>query len=224
MKKVVTSFVLGLLFVGSAFAQTTKEETTDKKWQARFRFVSVLPNESATIGAIGGDIEIGDRLIPELDFTYFFTKNIAAELILGTTKHDVNTTASNLSPIGGPTSADVDLGSVWLLPPTLTLQYHFPMNDFKPYVGAGINYTIFYNADAGKVVKDISYDNALGYAFQLGFDYSLDDTWFLNVDAKYLMLNTDVTVDASNLAAGLSIPADVDINPLLIGFGVGMRF
>ena len=71
--------------------------------------------------------------------------NIAAELILGTTKHDVKTTGSNLTAIGGPASAEVDLGSVWLLPPTLTLQYHFyPTKTLKPYLGAGLNYTIFY--------------------------------------------------------------------------------
>ena len=73
-------------------------------------------------------------------------------------------------------------------------------------------------------VKDIKYDNALGYAAQVGFDLMLDDTFFINVDVKRLFLSTDVTVDASNLATGLSIPAEVDINPWLWGFGVGMRF
>ena len=63
-----------------------------------------------------------------------------------------------------------------------------------------------------------------GFAFQGGIDYDLNEKWFLNFDAKYILLKTDVTVDASNLAAGLSIPAKVDINPLLIGFGLGMRF
>jgi outer membrane protein len=139
----------------------------------------------------------------------------------------VNTVGSDISAVGGPTSADVDLGSVYLLPPTLTLQYHFfPMKEkvFKPYVGAGLNYTIFYNQKAGSVVKDIKYDNALGYAAQVGFDLMLDDTFFINVDVKRLFLSTDVTVDASNLLTGLSIPAEVDINPWLWGFGVGMRF
>lgn len=221
MKKVLVSFVLGVLFIGNAWAQQEKESY---KWQARFRMVSVLPNESATINTIGGDVAISDRLIPELDFTYFFTENIAAELILGTTKHNVNTVGSSLAAIGGATNVNVDLGSVWLLPPTLTVQYHFPMNGFKPYVGAGVNYTIFYSVDAGKTVKDVKYDNTFGYAFQAGFDFDLNDRWFLNLDAKYILLTTDVTVDASNLANNLSIPAKVDIHPLLIGFGLGMRF
>ena len=140
------------------------------------------------------------------------------------TKHDVNTVGSNLTAVAGPASANVDLGSVWLLPPTLTAQYHFNFDNFRPYVGAGVNYTMFYSVDAGNTIKDVSYDNAFGIAFQGGIDYDLNDTWFLNIDAKYILLSTDVTVDASNLAAGLSIPAKVDINPLLVGVGFGMRF
>lgn len=209
MKKLVLGLIFGALLVGNINAQEkTKDE---KKWQARFRWVSVMPNESATIGTIGGDVEISSSFIPELDFTYFFTENIAAELILGTAKHNVNAVGTALG--------NVDLGHVWLLPPTLTVQYHFNLNNFRPYVGAGGNYTIFYSANPGAVV-DVSYKNSFGYAFQAGFDYDLDDTWFLNVDAKYIGLSTDVTVNAG----AATVPADVDINPLLIGFGIGMRF
>ena len=222
MKKIIAGLVMSMLFVGTITAQE-KSNDDFKKWQTRFRIVNVSPNESATIGAIGGDIALNNKFIPELDFTYFFTENFSVELILGTTKHNVNTVGSDLTAIAGPASANVDLGSVWLLPPTLTAQYHFNYDNFRPYVGAGINYTIFYSAKSG-AAKDISYDNAIGFAFQGGIDYDLNDTWFLNIDAKYILLKTDVTVDASNLAAGLSIPAEVTINPLLVGVGFGMRF
>ena len=215
---------MSLLSVNFSNAQENKTEDF-KRWQVRVRGVGVVPDESAKIGIIGGDANISNTLIPELDFTYFFTKNISAELILGTTKHDVSTIGSDISAIGGPTSADIDLGSVYLLPPTLTLQYHFLTEEvFRPYIGAGVNYTIFYNEKQGSIVKDIKYDNSFGYAFQVGFDLMIDDTFFINADVKKLFLNTDVTVDASNLAPGLSIPADVDINPWLIGLGVGMKF
>lgn len=211
MKKIILSIVLGTLFFSNVNAQENAKTNDFKKWQARFRWVSVLPNESATIGTIGGDVEIGKNFIPELDFTYYFTQNIAAELILGKTNHDVKAVNTALG--------NVNLGDVWLLPPTLTLQYHFNISDFKPYVGAGVNYTIFYDANPGAVV-DVDYENSFGYALQLGFDYDLDDTWFLNVDAKYIGLSTDVSVNAGVA----TVPAEVDINPLLIGFGVGMRF
>jgi len=226
MKRIIFAIMaVSLLSVNFTNAQEENKIQDFKRWQVRVRGVGVVPDESAKIGIIGGDANISNTLIPELDFTYFFTKNIAAELILGTTKHDVNTVGSDISAVGGPTSADVDLGSVYLLPPTLTLQYHFLTEEvFRPYIGAGVNYTIFYNEKQGSVVKDIKYDNSFGYALQVGFDVMINDTFFVNADIKKLFLKTDVTVDASNLAPGLSIPADVDINPWLIGFGVGMKF
>ncbi|MEZ7889137.1 MAG: OmpW family outer membrane protein, partial [Cloacibacterium sp.] len=201
-------FLAGLLFTVSLSAQN---------WQVRLRGVAVQPNEKSEVSAIGGDVNISNSFIPELDFTYFFNKNFAAELILGTTKHDV---VDEKSALG-----DVDLGSVWLLPPTLTLQYHFyPTKTLKPYLGAGLNYTIFYSVDEGSVVKGLDYDNAVGFALQGGLDYMLNDKYFLNFDIKKLFLKTDVNVDATNLASGLKIPAEVNIDPLLIGFGVGMKF
>ncbi|HLO72557.1 MAG TPA: OmpW family outer membrane protein [Flavobacterium sp.] len=220
MRKVLFAIMaMSLLTVNFVNGQDQEEKTNDfKRWQVRLRGVGVVPVESAKVGVIGGDVAISNALIPELDFTYFFTKNIAAELILGTTKHDVqavNTAAGN-----------VDLGSVYLLPPTLTAQYHFCTEKegvFKPYIGAGLNYTLFYNVKSG-AVADVKYDNALGYAAQVGFDLMIDDTYFINVDAKRLFLSTDVTVDASNLAPGLTVPAEVDINPWLLGIGFGMKF
>ncbi len=226
MKKIIITLLSLTLFTGSLMAQERKDPNDYKKWQVRLRGVGVVPQEKATIGIIGGDVDIHNYFIPELDFTYFFTKNIAAELILGTTKHNVNTTSSDLSAIGLPTDVDVDLGSVWLLPPTLLAQYHIHAYDgIKPYVGAGVNYTIFYSEKAGDVVQNVKYKNQFGYAFQVGVDIDLNDKFFINLDVKKIFVKTDVTVDASNLAGGpLDIPADVKIDPLLIGFGVGMRF
>lgn len=224
MRKIVFALMaMSLMTVNFVNAQDneTKEESKSnefKRWQVRLRAVGVAPDESAKIGIIGGDVAISNALIPELDFTYFFTEHFAAELILGTAKHDVKA----INTLAG----DVNLGSVWLLPPTLTAQYHFYTSDqkvFKPYIGAGVNYTLFYNVKSGDVAG-VDYDNALGYAAQVGFDLMLDDTFFINLDVKRLFLSTDVTVDASNLAPGLSIPAEVDINPWLIGVGVGMKF
>ena len=221
MRKIVfVIMAFSLMAVNFVNAQDKEEKSNEfKRWQVRLRGVGVVtPNQSAKIGIIGGDVQISDAFIPELDFTYFFTEHFAAELILGTAKHDVKA----INTIAG----DIDLGSAWLLPPTLTAQYHFYTSDqkvFKPYIGAGINYTLFYNVKSGDVAG-VEYDNAIGYAAQLGFDLMLDDKFFINFDAKRLFLSTDVTVDASNLAPGLSIPAEVDINPWLIGVGVGMKF
>ncbi|MCT4629957.1 OmpW family outer membrane protein [Winogradskyella sp.] len=214
------NLLLFALLLGLAFnlnAQDTKQTTDDSdftKFQLRLRALAVVPNESADIEAIGGDVDIENDYIPELDLTYFFTKNIAVELILGTSQHDVKAIET--------AAGNIPLGDVRLLPPTLTVQYHFDTKMIHPYVGAGINYTIFYDESSGPVADKVSYDNALGFAFQLGFDFDINDKWFLNLDAKYLLLNTDVTVDATT-ALGATVDADVDINPFIAGFGIGYR-
>ncbi|MDR2224258.1 MAG: outer membrane beta-barrel protein [Flavobacteriaceae bacterium] len=228
MKKLLLTLMGAAMLVGTqSYAQeSTTPEKNDYKWQMRLRGVGVIPHNKADIGVIGGQIHVDNNYIPELDFTYFFTENFAAELILGTTKHNVSTRSSSLAAIGGPSDANVDLGSVYLLPPTLMVQYHHKFGEvFKPYVGVGANYTIFYNEKSG-VAKDITYKNSFGYGYQVGFDIDLTDKFFINVDFKKLFLKTDVTVDASNLNGGaaLEIPAKVKVDPMLIGFGVGMRF
>ena len=216
MKNLLASLLVGLLLVTTVQGQEDSNASSDfSKWQIRLRGLVITPDESASIESIGGDVDISTAVVPELDFTYFFTKNIAAELILATSKHDVE--AINTA------AGDIELGDVWLLPPTLTVQYHFTGGDLKPYLGAGVNFTIFYGVDEGPVADAVDYDNSLGLAFQGGLDYDLSDQWFLNVDLKKIFIQTDATINAST-ALGATVGADVDINPLIIGFGVGYRF
>ncbi|PKP13595.1 MAG: OmpW family protein [Bacteroidetes bacterium HGW-Bacteroidetes-3] len=205
MKKLLLSFIVIALISLSVTAQEKSDDF--KKWQARFRVITIIPDVSDDID--GANVDVSTAVVPELDFTYFFTKNWAAELILGTAKHDVDV------DLGG----GIDLGHVWLLPPTLNLQYHFNGTAVKPYLGAGINYTIFYGVDEGDVAG-MDYDNAVGFSMQAGLDYDLNEKWFLNLDIKKLLLKTDVKVDTGE---GI-LPVEVDINPLIIGVGVGMRF
>ncbi|WP_321488182.1 OmpW family outer membrane protein [uncultured Hyphomonas sp.] len=198
----------------------------DNPWMIRGRVIGVMPSESADLSvagaALGGSVDISDEYVPELDITYFFNKNIAAELILATTQHDV--TATNVEAVAG---ADVKLGDVWVLPPTLTLQYHFDNGGkFKPYVGAGINATLFYNEDEGATADSIDYDPSFGPALQIGFDYDLDGVpggWAFNADVKKIWINSDVTVNFTS-ALGATVKADVDINPTVVGLGFGYKF
>ncbi|MFD2552165.1 OmpW family protein [Bizionia sediminis] len=206
MKKIIFSALLAFAFVFNAQAQENETSKDDySKWQARFRVISVIPSPGDNLP--GAEVNISTTFMPELDFTYFFTKNIAAELILSSTKHEVDVDDA------------LDLGHVWLLPPTLNLQYHFYAGNFKPYIGAGINYTIFYGIDEGAVVG-MDYDNTVGFSFQAGLDYNLNDKWFLNLDVKQLLLSTDVEV---NTGLGV-LPVEVDINPLIVGIGIGRKF
>lgn len=188
------------------------EDSPLKGLMVRGRAIAVIPQSSADISAIGGDTEISNAYVPELDLTWFFTDNIAVEAIAAIAPHDVEATGTSLGT--------VDLGSVWLLPPTVLLQYHHPFqNGFKPYVGAGINYTVFFNEDApGGTVTDIDYEDSFGWALQFGVDYMLNEHWLVNVDVKKVFLNTDVELNNG------AIKADVDIDPWIVGVGMGYRF
>ena len=221
---------LSALLASAAWAVTgAAAHAEDNPWMLRARVLGVMPDESGTLKAGGatlpGDVDIADQYVPEFDITYFFTKNIAAELILAVTPHDVK--AVNVTVPGALTDATVDLGDVWLLPPTLTVQYHFTeMGQFKPYVGAGVNATFFFNEDEGPVADGISYDSSFGPALQAGFDYDLDGEpggWAINADIKKIWINTDVTVNFTT-ALGANVKADVDIDPLVVGVGLGYRF
>lgn len=215
---IVTSALIGT----AAYAENSP-------YMVRGRVIGVLPDEGADLSvagaALAGGVDIGDQYVPELDITYFFNDNLAVELILGVTPHDVD--AINVTVPGALNDATVDLGDVWLLPPTLTLQYHFDTGSpFKPYIGAGVNATFFFNEDEGSVADGIDYDPSLGGALQVGFDYDLDGQpggWALNADLKKIWINTDVTVDFTS-ALGATVDAQVDINPTVFGLGLGYRF
>lgn len=197
MKRVSLMCMLGCLAASGSYAQ-------DGKWMLRTRALYIAPQESSTV-SIGGKVDLSTRVVPEVDVSYFFTPNIAAELIAATTKHYVK-------------KQGTDLGNVWLLPPTLTLQYHLTQLPYvKPYVGAGINYTHFYNADAG-VLDTVRYKDSIGPALQVGVDVPVKDHWYLNFDVKKIWINTDVKFNHG------AVTADVDIDPWVVGAGIGYRF
>lgn len=177
-----------------------------ERFQIRVRAIDVLPDESSSVN-IGGKVDADFAVVPEIDVTYFFTPNIAAELIAATSKHDLNYTGN------------VNLGDAWILPPTLTLQYHFtPDNKFSPYLGAGINYSLFYGEDTATGFTDLDVDGGFGYALQAGADYWINDHWGVNFDVKKVWLDVDATLNNG------SIRADVDLDPWIIGAGISYRF
>jgi len=184
----------------------------EDRLMVRLRAIAVVPEDDAKISLIGGDTNLSVEYAPELDITYFFTDNIAAELIAASPKHDVEAFGTALGT--------VDLGAVRLLPPTLTLQYHFyPQEGIKPYIGAGINYTWFYDVDEPAGFS-IDYDDSFGFAIQAGIDIEIKENMYFNIDVKKLWLDTDVSIDTGPAV----INADVDINPLIVGVGFGIRF
>jgi outer membrane protein len=205
MNKTFAILSLGAIFFG-ATANAMAQEADP--WLVRFRAVNVSPaNDSDPIGGVGAAdrISVQSKTIPEVDFSYFFTPNIAAELVLTyPQKHNVYLDGSNV-------------GSFKELPPTLLLQYHFlPKADIDPYLGAGINYTRISNVNilGGAGGLDSS---SIGGALQAGADFKLNKAWSLNLDVKKVWMSSDVTLNGARVSS-------VQINPWLIGVGFGYRF
>lgn len=176
--------------------------SAEDNWMVRLRAIDVDPNSSSSLPGLGAN----SQWAPELDFTYFFNKNIAAELILATTRHEITLNGNSL-------------GKVSVLPPTLTLQYHFTdLGAFKPYVGGGLNLTWFYNNDLklANTPVDLS-RTSVGGALQAGMDYEFQKNWYFNLDYKYIWMSTNVS------AAGTTL-TKLKLDPNVYGIGIGYRF
>ncbi|MBL8701511.1 MAG: OmpW family protein [Alphaproteobacteria bacterium] len=181
----------------------------------RARGIGILPDESGTVlsRSTGADTglrigKITNEFQPELDFSYFITKNIAVELIAASASHRVWT------------ANGINVGDVRHLPPTLTLQFHpLPESRFSPYVGAGLNYTWFFNERSGPAaaVQDLKVKNTFGLALQAGLDIAITGGWHVNLDVKKLWLRPDVTTTSLKVN-------DLHIDPWIVGAGVGYRF
>ncbi|MBL7187454.1 MAG: OmpW family protein [Phycisphaerae bacterium] len=200
--------------VAGILPYTAMAQAGESPWMIRARILGVEPDDdSSTITVIGGKAKVDDSVTVDVDFSYFFTDNVAAELTLTVSPHDVE--AVHIPGVG-----KYDLGDVKLLPPTLTLQYHFiPDGKLRPYVGAGVNYTIFFDDDPG-TASSIDYDNAFGFALQAGFDVGINENWAINFDVKKIWLDTDVS---AKTALG-TVKTKVDIDPWLFGVGLAYRF
>ena len=182
-------------------------QATDAPWLVRLRAVDF---QSANKDSTGLDLTINDKVIPGVDISYFLTPQIAVELVL--TYPQKQTIRSN----------GTDIGSLKHLPPTLTAQYHFTsFGAFKPYVGAGLNYTRFSSVRFDPAVQTAPQPslskNNVGLAVQVGFDCEFIKNTYFNVDAKKVQIRTDVS------SAGTEV-GTFKVDPWLIGVGIGRRF
>jgi outer membrane protein len=157
----------------------------------------------------GLNVDVGNSIMPTLGFTYFLTDNISVEAILGTTQHEIRAQ-------GGAT--DVAVHETWVLPPVVTLQYRpAPEARVSPYVGAGINYMLFYSGE-DKNGFTVDLEDGFGYALQAGADVALTGPWTLNVDVKKVWFDTEATIN------GGALTSDVNLDPLVVSVGVGRKF
>jgi outer membrane protein len=203
MKKSMLAVMLAM--IGLAGTNAMAQESP---FLVRARAVYIDPaNQSAPVGGTGASdrIHVSTKTIPELDVSYFFTPNWAAELILTyPQKHDVTLDGARI-------------GSFKHLPPTLTAQYHFlPGATINPYVGAGVNYTLISSVSLLNGAGSLEHDS-VGLALQAGVDFKLDKNWSINLDVKKVQIRSDVKISGVRAS-------EVKVDPLLVGVGVGYRF
>lgn len=204
MNKSLAAAVLATLSLAASTAAVAQETP----WLVRVRAVHLDPaDKSDPVGGAGASdrLTVSSKTIPELDVSYFFTPNLAAELILTyPQKHDVFLDGAKI-------------GTFKHLPPTLLAQYHFVLDaPIKPYIGAGVNYTTLSKVDLLSGKAGLEHDS-FGFALQAGVDYAIDKKWSLNVDVKKVQIRSDVFIGGAKASA-------VKVDPLLIGVGVGYRF
>lgn len=190
-------------------AASTISVADDSPWLFRFRALNLDMDSQSSGEVLPADaISVNDKVIPDINISYFFSPNWAAELVLTIPQeHDVK-----VDGVG-------KIGTFKHLPPTLTLAYHFNAGgEFRPYVGAGVNYTLFMDEDMDVGAAEVTLENdSVGAAYRVGFDWSINKDWLLNVDVKKIEIGSDVYLDGTKISS-------LDVDPLAIGVGFGWTF
>ncbi|MFT3800500.1 MAG: OmpW family outer membrane protein [Burkholderiaceae bacterium] len=203
-----TSITIAVLALAAATSiPLTAQAQQASPWMVRARAVYL---DSQNRDSTGLDLSVNNKWIPEVDVSYFFSPNFAVELILTyPQKHDLRA--------GGD-----KIGSLKHLPPTLLAQYHFTdFGAFKPYVGAGLNYTrissVRFDSAVDAALGPSVEKSSFGLAAQIGFDYEIQKNLYLNVDVKKLKLGVDVKSFGNKVG-------EFKLDPWLFGVGIGYRF
>jgi len=223
MKKMILAgcAAAAIAIASPAWAQGMSDAPVGKQagtLMVRLRAIGVIPLNSDSSLSVGGDnigkVSADAAVMPEVDLTYFITDNIAVEAIAATTRHKVTAELT-----GGP---DLKVGHIWVLPPTVTLQYHFaPKARFSPYIGAGVNVSFFYGSSTADGFDKLTLNTGVGPALQVGFDYNISGRWFLNVDYKQIFVHTN---GKAGITEGPTVKAKSWLNPAVVGVGIGYRF
>ncbi|WP_347507463.1 OmpW/AlkL family protein [Pseudomonas anguilliseptica] len=195
--------------------------------------ITVDPQESSSdiwVGALGTDVAGTKATLDSdtqlgLNFAYMLTNNIGIELLAATPfSHNVGVKGM---PGGGFAGLNGKLGELKQLPPTLSVVY-YPMDSnsaFQPYVGAGINYTWFFDTKLSSAAEDKGFSgldmkDSWGLAAQVGMDYMLTDNIMLNAQVRYI----DIETTGTTHILGDKVKVDVDVDPFVYMVGLGYKF
>lgn len=214
---VASMAISGAVLAGAASTAAAGDYNGD--FMIRLGGSIVTSNASADVfnnGALqaGLDADVSTQFIPSATLTYFFNKNVSAELFCCFSFHEVD---------GKGGLAGADLGDTWIFPPIVTLQYHFDgLGGFKPYVGAGVQWIHFFGEGISKsgplAGAKLEIDDAFGFVLQAGLDVEIGGGWYLNADVKKSFIDADASW------RGTTFTADVELDPWIISANIGYRF
>lgn len=215
--KISLSILAGLgaaLSLGAIAQAQELAQTGAGTWTVAFRGTAIIPDASGEIRtsagvATGLSVDVETDYKPTLGVTYFLTDNLAIEGVLGAIQNEIHAK--------GPTT-DLKVHKTWVLPPVVALQYHFaPDAQVRPYVGAGLNYTLFVSGKDKNGFK-VKIDNGLGYALQAGADIPVAEKTMINIDVKKAFFKTDARIN------GGALKASATLDPLVVSVGVTRVF
>ncbi|WP_395495433.1 OmpW family protein [Acetobacter sp. KSO5] len=192
----------------------------------RLSGVGVLPQDRDSNVKLNGStlprthLSTTNQAMPELTLEYFLTDNISVDLIATSTRHEV-------AALGSAVGGKLDVGSAWVLPPTLTFAWHFrPHKRFNPYVGVGVTAMWFHNmkGNTGSPLglSKLNAGFTGGPAVNAGFDYQLVGNWFFNADVKQMFVRMHAWVE--NPAETLKVRAHESLDPTVVSAGIAYRF
>lgn len=198
----------GMLAVGQSMAAPQREQ--GDIW-LRGGATQVFPK-----GDNNSIVDVDDKLGFAFNVTYMFRDDWAVEVLAAMPfKHDIRT------------KGKTPVGSVQHLPPTISLQYHPDIDGpFKPYVGAGLNITLFFDEEIDSAIglgPKLDLDTvSFGPAVQAGVDFFFDDRTFINLDIRWADIDSDAEVTGGT--GGTVDLGEVQIDPLIIGINFGWQF
>lgn len=215
MMKKITGMLLGM---GAALLATTGWALEAGNVLVRVGPAGVFPHDDSTdlnnLGIGGANVSVGNAWSAGLTLAYMATDNIGVELVAAWPfKHTIRGDGA-ISGLG-------NIGDTKQLPPTLLAQYYFfPKGPVRPYLGAGINYTIFFDTNAKSPLDDLEFSNSWGLAGEVGVDIDLNKDWFVNMSGWYM----DIDTQAKAKIGSITTKSNVNIDPWVFMFAIGTHF
>ncbi|KCV83159.1 outer membrane protein OmpW [Actibacterium atlanticum] len=145
----------------------------------------------------GQPTTIDNDVRPTITFEYFVRDNIGIEL-LAATPFEHTATVTGVGTV-----------STKHLPPTLSVNYHFANDSkFTPFVGAGINYTTFF--EESSALGTVSLSDSVGLALHAGLDVAISDKGSLRADLRWIDINSDAYLNGAFIG-------EAEIDPIVFG-------